>query len=96
MFQQRIRVFSKRKSTTGHLSRVTFLVISIMGKVWLMLFSDKILRDTNLSICLSIRGLSFLEMGKGHTKKGESSIMSMLRVMFGHSPIPSRKLNAFL
>ena len=33
VFQRRIRVFNKQKSTMGRLSRVTFLVMSITGEV---------------------------------------------------------------
>ena len=84
-----ILVFSSLKSTTGLLSLVIFLVISMTGEVWLVVFLDKIPSETNLCICQSIMGLSSSLMGKGLTKNGVSSITSMSTLMLGHSPISS-------
>ena len=91
-----ILVFNNLKSTTGLLSFVIFLVISITGEVWLVVFLDKIPSETNLCICQSIMGLSSSLMGKGLTKNGVSSITSMSTLILGHSPISSLRLKAFL
>ena len=91
-----ILVFSSLKSTTGLLSFVIFLVISMTGEVWLVVFLDKIPRETNLCICQSMIGLSSSLMGKGLTKNGVSSITSMSTLILGHSPISSLRLKAFL
>ena len=96
VFCCQMRVFSRWKSTTGHLSCVTLLVISMTGDVWLVLLGERIPRDTSQFILRSIIGLSFAVMGKGLTKKGESSITSIFNWMFGHSPISSHKLKALL
>ena len=90
-----ILVFSSLKSTTGLLSFVIFLVISMTGEVWLVVFLDKIPSETNLCICQSIMGLSSSLMGKGLTKNGVSSITSMSILILGHSPISSLRLKAF-
>ena len=90
-----ILVFNNLKSTTGLLSFVSFLVISITGEVWLVVFLDKIPRETNLCICQSMIGLSSSLMGKGLTKNGVSSITSMSTFILGHSPISSLRLKAF-
>ena len=96
VFLLRILVFNSLKSTTGLLSLVSFLVISITGDVWLVLFFVKIPKDTNLSICLSMNGLSVSERGKGLTKKGDLSITLISATKFGHSPISSLRLKASL
>ena len=96
MFLLRILVFSNLKSTIGLLSLVSFLVISITGEVWLVLFLDKIPKCTILSICQSIIGLSFSLIGKGLTKKGDLTMTSISMVMLGHWPISSLKLKAGL
>ena len=54
-----------------------------------MLFFVKIPKETNLSICWSINGLSVSDNGKGLTKNGDSSITFMSATRFGHSPISS-------
>ena len=87
-----ILVFNSLKSTTGLLSFVIFLVISMTGEVWLVVFLDKIPRETNLCICQSIMGLSSSLMGKGLTKNGVSSITSISTLILGHSPISSLSL----
>ena len=90
-----ILVFNSLKSTTGLLSFVTFLVISMTGEVWLVVFLDKIPRETSLCICQSIMGLSSSLMGKGLTKKGVSSNTPISTLILGHSPISSLRLKAF-
>ena len=52
-------IINNPKSTTGLLSCVSFWVTSITGEEWLVLYLDKIPKDTSLSISLSIIGLSF-------------------------------------
>ena len=94
VFLLNILVFSNLKSTTGLLSFVSFLVISITGDVWLVLFFDNIPNDTNLSICSSINTLSGSLNGNGLTKKDNSSITCISTIRFGHAPISSLKLNA--
>ena len=89
-------VFNSLKSTTGLLSLVIFLVISITGEVWLVVFLLRIFKEHNLFMCLSMMGLSSSLMRKGLTKNGESSITSMSILIFGHSPISSIKLKAYL
>ena len=96
VFLLKILVFNNLKSTTGLLSFVSFLVINITGDVWLVLFLDKIPKDTNLSICVSINSLSVSLKGKGLTKRGNSSITCISAVRLGHAPISSLKLNASL
>ena len=96
VFLLNILVFSNLKSTTGLLSFVNFLVISITGDVWLVLFFDNIPNDTNLSIYSSINTLSGSLSGNGLTKKDDSSITCISAVRFGHTPIASLKLNASL
>ena len=65
VFPLRILVLKNLKSTTGLLSFVSFLVINMTGEVRLVLFIVRIPKDTSLSICLSINGLSVSEKGKG-------------------------------
>ena len=47
VFRRLIRVLSRWKSTTGHLSCVTLRVISVTGDVWLVLLGERIPRDTS-------------------------------------------------
>ena len=95
-FLLKILVLSNLKSTTDLLSFVNFLVISITGDVWLVLFLDNIPKDTNHSICSSINSLSGSLNGNGLTKKDNSSITCISAVRFGHAPISSLKLNVSL
>ena len=86
VFLLKILVFSNLKSTTGLLSFVSFLVISITGDVWLVLFFDNIPNETNLSICSSMNSLSGSLSGNGLTKKEDSSITCMSAVRFETGP----------
>ena len=81
---------------TGLLSVVNFLVSSITGEVWLVLFVDNMANATSLFICLSIISLSVSEMWNGLTKNGLLSMTSMFISGLGHLPISSHKLTAYL
>ena len=74
VFLLNILVFNNLKSTTGHLSLVSFRVINMTGNVLLVQFLLSIPRETSLSICLSMKGLSPSDRGNGFTEKGDSSI----------------------
>ena len=66
------------------------------GDVWLVLFLLNMPSDTNLSICLSMKGLSPSDRGNGLPKKGDSSITVMFAVKLGRAPISSLKLKTSL
>ena len=55
------------------------------GNVWLVLFLLNMPSDTNLSTCLSMKGLSPSDRGNGLTKKGDSSITLMSAVKLGQA-----------
>ena len=80
VFLLKILVFSSLKSTIGILSLVNLQVINMTGDVRLVLFLLNMPSDTNLSICLSMKGLSPSNRGNGLTKKGDSSITLMSAV----------------
>ena len=86
---------SSQKSTTGLPSLVSLWVISITGDVWLVLLQVSIPIETNLSICLSMEGLSS-QILNGLTKKGDSSMTLISALILGQFPISSQSLKAFL
>ena len=94
VFLLNILVFNNLKSTTGLLFLVPFLATSITGEVCVVLFLERIPRETTLDIYLSMRGLSSSCIGKGLTKNGESSTTSISILMLGHLPISSLRLKA--
>ena len=96
VFLLSILVFNNLKSTAGHLPLVNLQVINMIGDVWLVLFLLNMPSDTNLSICLSMKGLSPSDRGNGFTKKGNSSITLISAVKLGQTPISSLKLKASL
>ena len=96
VFCLNILVFNNLKSTTGLLSFVSLHINSVTGEVWLVLFLDKIPKNTSLSIFQSSIVLSFSLIGNGLTKKEDSSTTSKSILIFGHCPILSHKLEAAL
>ena len=91
-----IRVLRSLKSTTGLLSLVSLRVISITREVWLVLFLERIPSEISHSIWQSMKGLSVSLIGKGRTKKEESSMTFKSALRLGQCPISSWRLKAFL
>ena len=91
-----ILVFNNLKSTTGLLFLVPFLATNITGEVCVVLFLERIPRETSLDIYLSIRGLSSSCIGKGLTKNGESSTTSYINFDVGTFTNLISKTKSFL